>query len=88
MKNRSLPLVFSKKFFQLSVWLRMSDTSENWLNTVLFQVILETPIPCAVLMDSVSTEFAAVIHYQFPHGKKLTISIDHLIQDQFAIRGI
>jgi hypothetical protein len=39
-------------------------------------------------MDSMSTEFAAVIHYQFPHGKKPTISIDHLVQNQLAILGI
>ena len=75
-KGVSMPLVFLEKSFQLSICLRMSYASQNWLNSVLIEVFLETAVPAAVFMDSVSAKFAAMIHYQFPHGKKPPISID------------
>src|SRR5512135_1237745 len=83
-----MPLIFLEKPFQLPICLRMSYASEYWLDTMPVEVFFETAVPAAVFMYSMGAEFAAVIHYQFSHGKKPPISIDHLFQDQFAVLSV
>src|SRR5512137_2945408 len=83
-----MSFVFSEKPFQLPICLRMGYSPQDWPNTMLFEVLFETAIPRAVFMDSVSTKLAAMIHYQFSHGMKPRVSINDLIQDQFAILSV
>ncbi len=83
-----MPFVFSEKPFQFSICLRMGYSPQDWPYTMLFEVLFETTIPSSIFMDSMSTKLAAMIHYQFPHRMKPPVSIDDLIQNQFAVLSV
>jgi hypothetical protein len=55
---------------------------------MLFELLFETAILRTVFIDPVSTKLAAMIHYQFSHGMKSSVSIDDLIQNQFAVLSV
>jgi len=56
--------IFSEKPFQLSVCLRMLYSCQYWLDTVFSQMISEFAAPTTVIVNSMSSKLASMIHYQ------------------------
>ena len=87
-KIQSKPPIQIKPLFQLSIGLRMLDSGQNWLDTVLFQMGFELTIPFAIFRNSVGTEFAAMIHDQLSQRTEPPISFNHLIYHNHAILSV
>ena len=78
-KSRSLPFIFSKKSFQLSVCLMMLYSCQYWFDTVSFQMIFEFAAPTAVIVNSVGSKLGPMIHNQLPQWIEPPIPFNHLI---------
>ena len=83
-----MPFIFSEKPFQLSVCLRMLYSCQYWLDTVFFQMIFEFAAPTTVIVNSVGSELAPMIHYQLPQWTEPPIPFNHLIDYKLAVLGI
>ena len=83
-----MPFIFSEKPFQLSVCLRMFYSCQYRLDTAYFQMIFEFAAPAAVVVNSVGSKLASMIHYQLPQRTEPPIPLNHLIDDKLAVLSI
>src|SRR5512137_508828 len=83
-----MPFIFSEKPFQLSVCLRMLYSCQYWLDTVFFQMIFEFAAPTTVIVNSVGSKLAPMIHYQLPQWTEPPIPFNYLIDYKLAVLSI
>jgi len=66
----------------------MLYSSQYWLDTASFQVTFEFAAPTTIIVNSVGSKLASMIHYQLSQRTEPPIPFNHLIDYKLAVLGI